>query len=110
MERDLKAKALLQDGRWLRPAFQQTTQAVQVGLGIEMEESATPASKRRAWPASLPERVSAIRNLLTEEQQPLDAAALARIFIRARKQDVKDIAETLVSLNQVRRVGDRYTV
>ena len=96
--------------RWLRPAFQQTTQPGQVGLGIEMEESATPASARRPWPPSLPERVRAIRNVFAEEQQPLDATALARIFIRARRQDVQDIAETLVSLNQARRVGDRYTV
>jgi hypothetical protein len=48
--------------------------------------------------------------VLAEEQQPLDAAALARIFIRARKQDVQDIAETLVSLNQARRVETRYAV
>ncbi len=96
--------------RWLRPAFQQTTQPGQVGLGIEMEQSATPVSARRPWPPSLPERVRAIRNVFAEEQQPLDATALARIFIRARRQDVQDIAETLVSLNQARRVGDRYTV
>jgi hypothetical protein len=96
--------------RWLRPAFQQTAQLGQVGLGIEMEESATPVSARRPWPTSLPERVRAIRNVFAEEQQPLDAAALARIFIRARRQDVQEIAETLVSLNQARRVGDRYTL
>jgi hypothetical protein len=95
--------------RWLRPELQQTSLQGQVGLGIEMEESATPVIGRRPWPPSLPDRVRVIRNVLADEQQPLDAAALARIFIRARKQDVREIAETLVSLNQARLVGDRYT-
>ena len=96
--------------QWLRPEFQQTPQLGQVGLGIEVEEVATPTGPRQPWPTSLPERVKAIRNALSEEQQPLDAASLARIFVRARRQDVQDIADTLVSLNQARRVGTRYTV
>ncbi len=75
--------------RWLRPEFQQTSQMGQAGLGIEMEESATPVSARRPWPASLPERVRAIRTVLAEKQQPLDAPALARVFTRARRQDVR---------------------
>lgn len=44
------------------------------------------------------------------ERQPLDAPSLARIFTRARMHDVRDIAETLVSLGQARRVEDRYIV
>ncbi len=96
--------------RWLRPEFQQRSQMGQAGLGIEMEESAAPVGARRPWPATLPERVHAIRAVLGEEQQPLDAPALARIFTRARRQDVEDIAETLVSLNQARRVENRYTL
>lgn len=75
-----------------------------------MEESLIPAGARCPWPASLSERVRAIRTVLAEEQQPLDAPALARIFTRARRQDVQEIAEILVSLNQARRVENRYAL
>jgi hypothetical protein len=96
--------------RWLRPEYQQTALLGQAGLEIEMEEAAAPVSARRPWPASLPERVGAIRAVLAEGRQPLDANGLARAFIRARTQDVRDIAETLVSLGQARRVENRYVL
>jgi hypothetical protein len=94
--------------RWLRPEFEQAEQPDQIGFGIEVEQSAAPAAARRPWPATLPERVRAIRNILVEELQPLDAVAMARIFTRARRQDVQAIADTLVSLNQARCVEGRY--
>ena len=96
--------------RWLRPDFQQAPQPGQTGLDIEIEEAAAPVSARRPWPAALPDRVGAIRAVLAGERQPLDANALARIFTRARTHDVREIAETLVSLGQARRVEDRYVV
>jgi hypothetical protein len=96
--------------RWLRPDFQQPPQARQAGLDIEIEETIAPIAARRPWPQSLPDRVRAIRTLLAEQLQPLDAHSLARMFTRARRQDVQDIAETLVSLNQARRVENRYII
>ncbi|HSU59950.1 MAG TPA: DNA methyltransferase, partial [Bryobacteraceae bacterium] len=96
--------------RWLRPEFQQTPQMGQAALGIEMEEAPAPVAARRAWPATLPERVRCIRSVLAEQQQPLDAPTLARIFKNARRMDVEEIAETLVSLRQARRVNNRYTL
>jgi hypothetical protein len=82
----------------------------QADLGMEMEEFAEPISAVRTWPSSLPDRVHATRSVLAEEAQPLDAQVLARIFIRARRQDVEEIADTLVSLHQARRVeNNRYT-
>jgi hypothetical protein len=95
--------------RWLRPEYQ-AARLGQVGLGIEMEEAVAPASARRPWPPSLRERVGAIRAVLAEERQPLDANGLARAFVRARTQDVQDIVETLVSLGQARRVENRYAL
>jgi len=96
--------------RWLRPEFQRQPRAAQAALDIEIEETVTPTAARRPWPQSLPERVRAIRTVLAEQLQPLDVHSLARIFTRARRQDVQDIAETLVSLNQARRVEGRYTI
>lgn len=96
--------------RWLRPEFQQRPEAGQVGLDMQIEEAVSPTVARRPWPQALPERVRAIRAVLAEEPQPIDSHSLARIFTRARRQDVRDIADTLVSLNQARRVGDRYTI
>ncbi len=56
--------------RWLRPDFQQAPQPGQTGLDIEMEAAVTPASARRPWPASLPERVGAIRAILAGPSTP----------------------------------------
>jgi hypothetical protein len=96
--------------RWLRPEYQEAPRLGQVGLEIEMEEGAAPVSARRPWPPSLPERVGAIRAVLAEGRQPLDANGLARAFVRARTQDVREIVETLVSLGQARRVENRYAL
>ena len=95
--------------RWLRPEFQDRLQLGQTGLGIDMEEAA-PVSARRPWPTSLPERVGAVRAVLAEERQPIEASALARVFKKARTPDVREIAETLVSLGQIRRVENRYVL
>ncbi len=96
--------------RWLRPEFQQSEQPGQMGLGIDVEPATVTIAARLPWPASLSGRVGAIRSVLAEEPQPLDAASLAKVFVRARRQDVQEIADTLVSLNQARRIDNRYTV
>jgi hypothetical protein len=96
--------------KWLRPEFQEHRNRGQIGLEIEMEEAAPKASARQPWPPTLPERVRAIRDSLASASNPLDAASLAKQFSRARKQDVEQIAETLVSLNQARRIGHSYTI
>ncbi len=96
--------------KWLRPEFQQRRNRGQIGLGIEMEEVAAKASARQPWPATLPERVRAIRDTLATASQPMDATMLTKQFVRARKQDVQEIADTLVSLNQARRIGHSYSI
>lgn len=95
---------------WLRPEYQQRPQLGQVGLGMEMEEPPVAARTRRLWPASLPERVRTVREALAEEQIPASVAGLAQNFTRARRQDVEQILETLVSLRQARKVDNRYTL
>jgi hypothetical protein len=95
--------------RWLCPEFQQNRQRGQIGLGIEMEEANAKPVVRQPWPTTLPERVRAIRDALANAAYPLYSSTLTKQFIRARKQDVQKIADTLVSLNQAREINESYT-
>lgn len=87
--------------RWLRPEFQKTG-AAQAGFGVEMEdEDLKPARPARlAWPPSLPERVRAVRDYLTQAPAQVAPDAVARSFISARVPDVTAILETLTALGQ----------
>jgi hypothetical protein len=95
--------------RWLRPEFQKTG-AAQAGLGVEMEEEelkpARPA--RLPWPPSLPERVRAERDYLTQTPAQVAPDTVARGFIRARVSDVIAILETLTALGQAKRDQGNY--
>jgi len=95
--------------RWLRPEFQKTG-AAQAGLGVEMEEEelkpARPA--RLPWPPSLPERVRAVRDYLTQTPAQVAPDTVARGFIRARVSDVIAILETLTALGQAKRDQGNY--
>ena len=89
--------------RWLRPEFQKTA-ATQAGLGVEMEEEEQPArASRIPWPPSLPERVRAVRDYLTQTPAPVAPEIVARNFIRARIHEVTAILETLTALGQASR-------
>ncbi len=95
--------------RWLRPEFQKTG-AAQVGLGVEVEEEelrpVRPA--RLPWPPSLPERVRAVRDYLTQTPAQVAPDTVARSFIRARVSDVTAILETLTALGQAKRDQGNY--
>jgi hypothetical protein len=95
--------------RWLRPEFQKTG-AAQVGLGVEVEEEelrpVRPA--RLPWPPSLPERVRAVRDYLTQTPAQVAPDTVARSFIRARVSDVTAILETLTAIGQAKREQGNY--
>jgi hypothetical protein len=95
--------------RWLRPEFQRTT-ATQGGLDVEIEEAEAQPTRilRLPWPASLPERVRAVRDRLVQSPEAAPTAAIARAFSRARAADVTAILETLVALGQANREGDNF--
>jgi len=97
--------------RWLRPEFQRTA-PVQEGLGVEVEEEEQqPAGAgRRAWPASLPERVRAVRDYLLQTPAAVAPETVARGFLRARTQDVTAILETLAALGQAKSDEGRFHV
>jgi hypothetical protein len=95
--------------RWLRPEFQNTA-AVQGGLEVEIEEAESQPTRaiRQPWPASLPERVRAVRNFLVQSPAPVSPASVARAFNRARVADITAILETLTALGQANREGDNF--
>ncbi|MEO8496599.1 MAG: DNA methyltransferase, partial [Planctomycetota bacterium] len=102
--------------RWLRPEFQNPggKPAIQTKLDIDEPEpepiKAKPAKlKKQAWPAALPDRFSAVRTALTQHTGPANATDVAKYFSRARKANVEEILDTLVSVGQVRQTDDgRY--
>jgi hypothetical protein len=95
--------------RWLRPEFQKTT-ATQAGLGVEMEEEEQRPARagRLPWPASLPERVRAVRDYLMQTPAAVTPAVAARSFVRARIPEVTAILETLTALGQARKDEGGY--
>jgi hypothetical protein len=95
--------------RWLRPEYQRIG-ALQTGLGVEVEQEEEQPVRvgRLPWPSSLPERVRAVRDYLTQAAAPVPPATVARTFSRARVPDVTAILETLTALGQARRDETGY--
>jgi hypothetical protein len=95
--------------RWLRPEFQkpagqQATQTQFEADDVEgAETTAAPVkAKKQAWPATLPERISAVRHALNQSAGPVTAADVAKLFTRARKELVEELLDTLVAVGQAR--------
>lgn len=97
--------------RWLRPEFQRTTET-QSGLDVEVDaaEQKRGAVGRAAWPATLPERVRAVRDYLVRAPGPVPADTVARGFLRARVPDVTAILETLTAIGQATGSSGSYWV
>lgn len=106
--------------RWLRPEFQipasgqpQTQPAEQ--LEIDSSEKVAVAAKpgvRRPWPATLPEQVKAVAEVLTAARAPLADGAIAACFTGrgAWKKRLPQIIGTLVAGGRVRRRKDGLAV
>jgi len=106
--------------RWLRPEFQNPKGAAGTAqrmteLDIAPEPVETPkktakgkkaAAEKRPWPATLREQAQAVRSALAERTTPTEAADLARLFDKARKDRVAELLATLADLGQVREVED----
>ena len=95
--------------RWLRPEFQNPAgraAPTQVEMETE-EETAAPArpAQRRPWPATLPEQVKAVAELLAASRAPLDEDAIAACFTGRGpwKKRLPQIIDTLVAVGRVRR-------
>jgi hypothetical protein len=101
--------------RWLRPEFQNPEgTAEQTELDLSGPETPDLKSKtrpkKRPWPKTLPEQVRAVREVLVEAGQPLTAETVAHGFIRARKDKVVPILETLVTVGRARLTEDGWFV
>jgi len=106
--------------RWLRPEFQipasgltQTPAAEQ--LEIDTGEEAAIAAKpgaRRPWPATLPEQVKAVAEVLAAARAPLADDAIAACFTGRGpwKKRLPQIIDTLVAVGRVRRRKDGLAV
>ncbi|MFH1500033.1 MAG: DNA methyltransferase [Verrucomicrobiota bacterium] len=90
--------------RWLRPDYQNpqgaTKAATQTALDVDDGEAkpATPAAKL-PWPATLPDRVAALRALLPSTGP--DASALAAHFGKKTKLRLQEITQILTTLKQL---------
>ena len=74
------------------------------------EAPAKPAKPTKAdWPATLPERIRAVRHALTTHAKPATAAVIAGQFRRANTAHVAELLETLVAVGQARvTAGGEY--
>jgi hypothetical protein len=106
-----EAKGLV---RWLRPEYQApAAKKIVVGeqgkLDIAHVPSPAKAQRKASWPKTLPERVTTIRGLLSEQSRPAHLEELARCFQRAPRDDVQEVLNALVALGLARRLDDnRY--
>jgi len=105
--------------RWLRPEFQIAASGLTDGstaeqLEIESEEkvAAVKSSVRRGWPATLPEQVKAVAELVTTARAPMKVDDIAACFSGrgAWKKRLPQIVDTLVAVGRVRRRGDKGAV
>ncbi|MCE2780413.1 class I SAM-dependent DNA methyltransferase [Limnohabitans sp.] len=111
--------------RWLRPEYQNPPKPVQTATheqttmdlpGAEMpdstedDEAPTSATKpvtQQAWPATLPEQIKAVADILSAAPSALDLDAIAAHFKgRGRwRERLPMILDTLVAIGRVRTVG-----
>jgi hypothetical protein len=89
--------------RWLRPEFQAGIAAAPVQR--ELVVAAATHVERQSWPKELPEQFKAVRAALAAQGAPAKAEQVAAQFVRARRDRIAEVLETLVSLGQARPAG-----
>ena len=86
--------------RWLRPEFQQpgvaAAQTLSLGLPVVAPEEIDVAPAK--WPATLSDRITAVRESLARSDEALGVEQVARRFKGARRADVEAILESLSAL------------
>lgn len=98
--------------RWLRPAFQAPSQGQQAAIAMPEQAALTAKGKKakslkasaaQPWPASMPEQVKAVADVLAQTGTAMDLDAIAAHFSsRGRwRERLPSILETLVVLGRV---------
>jgi hypothetical protein len=95
--------------RWLRPDYQNPPGAAKQAQGQLVIEDATAKgtakakkapAKKQPWPKTLPEQVRAVEAILAGTGV-IPADQLAKRFLRARKDAVQEILDTLATLGRI---------
>lgn len=97
--------------RYLRPEYQAPEAVQKQGeLEIDIEDSSeTTSVEPLEWVnAELKSRAQAVRTIVNQSEEPLTVEQVAQHFHRARRDDVRDLLETLTSLGLVDREGDSF--
>lgn len=97
--------------RWLRPEYQAPKEAQPVQAKFasdDADDDGTPARKPKAkpegaqpWPASLAERIAAVRDLVLRSSRPWTTEDVAKSFKRAKRTDIEAVLESLAALGLV---------
>jgi hypothetical protein len=97
--------------RWLRPEFQAPgykAPAEQVRLALP---EAKPAVETMAWPATLPDQVVAVAQVVERAGRPVAANDVARAFTAKRAGTVTPVLDALAGMGRLRKLEDgRYAV
>jgi hypothetical protein len=96
--------------RWLRPEYQHPqghagAAPVQAELGLAAR-AASASRQRLPWPKTLPDQAQAVRAALAGLAAPAAPERVARTFLRANRDRVAELLDTLASLGQARRLDD----
>jgi hypothetical protein len=89
--------------RWLRPGLQASepgpTEAQPLLFPAPLDAPAAPGRRvRLAWPGGVPERVAAVRQVLTRSPGPWSLERVATAFHRARRDQVETVLDSLVAV------------
>jgi hypothetical protein len=89
--------------RYLRPEYQAPeTVETQKEMEIDVEVSTGgPAAEPLDWPSELKTRAQAVRAVMDHAEEPLTVEEVAQHFYNARRDDVRDLLETLSGLGLV---------
>ncbi|MEG3167296.1 type IIL restriction-modification enzyme MmeI [Sphingomonas sp. LB3N6] len=96
--------------RYLRPEFQDPGYRAPISGAFDLGESAAAAQDNIIlWPATLPEQVGAVQQVLAAAATPLAAQEIARSFRGKRAATVRPVLDALAGLGMARRLKDgRY--
>jgi len=94
--------------RYLRPEYQAPEEVeTQAELELDVEISGEGGPREPFdWPSDLKTRAQAVRTVMTHSEGPLTVEEVARHFHRARRDDVRELLETLQALGHVEQAGE----
>lgn len=100
--------------RWLRPEYQSPEAAPMQPEMIKGGQRPVPQKarqKKEPWPKAMAQQAQAVRRALQTLAAPAEVETVAKCFVRAKRERVAELLETLASLGQAQALDDgRYLV